>query len=373
MAQINHKRYPQTVAKSTPLKCRSDENGKIHFDIPDINALPTFKQLIDKQNNKQLPSYTKQQLSTQYGIHPDVINMTSITAKDYVFPKSSQSEDNGDLEKYTDIIFHEDDAFEDNYHNENNHNSNKNKSIHENTDYLYDDWGDIDADYDFAKHVRNNIRSDKDSNDIKMNKKNNGKSCNDAYNELLDIGFDNELLKKKWVRHHWRMIIWKLACIERSFAFKLSNLYFNYENVLEHLKYRYEWELNKANTSIVDKIYRGDFPAESYMILCVSHIIFANNENKMNKNRLFLSDGWYEIEAQFVDSEIEQLVDSGDIKLGDKLKICMAKKDGGRNCQPLEHTAVETSLYLSRNCVRKARWYDKLGYKSIIPNKFRFH
>ena len=61
----------------------------------------------------------------------------------------------------------------------------------------------------------------------------------------------------------------------------------------------------------------------------------------------------------------------GDIKIGDKLKICLARKEGGRACEPLENASIETSLQLGRNYVRKARWYERLGYHRINGNKFR--
>ena len=190
------------------------------------------------------------------------------------------------------------------------------------------------------------------------------------------IGFDvdrssdsnkihSDLLTAKWVQNHWKLIVWTLASTERAFAAKLAGSYCNFATVLLHLKYRYEWELNQSHLSVLNKIYRGDFPSSCFLVLAVSRIVYGNDSNRM-----WLTDGWYEMESTFLDSEIESLVQNGSIKVGDKLKICMARRDGP-NCEPFDNQSVEVSLKIGRNSVRKARWHQKLGFHKAIGNAFR--
>merc|ERR1712130_814902 len=163
-------------------------------------------------------------------------------------------------------------------------------------------------------------------------------------------------LKEEWIRNHWALIVWTLAARERTFAFALAGKYCTYSNVLRHLKYRYQIEIEKGHRSVLHKVFCGDLASSVFMILCVSQI-----QTTANRTRMWLTDNWYKIECGFLDSSIEALVASNRIKIGDKLKICMARKTGTQ-CNPLQAAAAECKLQIGRNSVRRALWHEKLGF-----------
>ena len=185
--------HQRTAPNTAPLKLRKGLNGRVRFDLPNFQSLPTLKDLIQSQNSGHLPSYTNKQLNDEFAIHPDIINMTSVTAKDYVFPEPlSQIFEETEEEKfkYHEITFNEDDAFQDNYNGLNdNYNSTKTTIKHD-IDTLYDDWGDMEADISFDSHIRNPVKSDNNTPPYQPAPNQNGKGWKDAHRELISLGCD---------------------------------------------------------------------------------------------------------------------------------------------------------------------------------------
>ena len=150
----NLQRYPKTVPKSAPSKCRTGRDGRIHFDFPDFNKLPTLKSITEQDcRTRELASFTKEILINKFQIHQDIIHMTPISAADYKFPFNDNQNQST---KITDFIFNEDDAFADNYNVEANEIISKPNN---DQDMLFDDWCDIDSNPAFDNQLRHNIKS----------------------------------------------------------------------------------------------------------------------------------------------------------------------------------------------------------------------
>jgi breast cancer 2 susceptibility protein len=88
---------------------------------------------------------------------------------------------------------------------------------------------------------------------------------------LIDEGANEKLLTMAWIANHYKWIVWKLCCMERSFPTYFSN-YLSLERVLSQLRYRYEREINRAHRSALKKILEKDESSTKYMILVVSAI-----------------------------------------------------------------------------------------------------
>lgn len=70
-----------------------------------------------------------------------------------------------------------------------------------------------------------------------------------------------------WFDNHFAQIVWKLACVERAFPGALANRWLTADRTLEQLCFRYETELNKARLPILRRIFEGDEPPSTSMIL----------------------------------------------------------------------------------------------------------
>ncbi len=177
--------------------------------------------------------------------------------------------------------------------------------------------------------------------------------------DMLAACMDRSFLSEKWIQNHYRLIVWKLASLERSFPLELGGRYLSYGRVLCQLKSRYLREYEKAERSILKKMLERDDAASRFMILCVcsteidgmviaqffrnafpfmiSVFIFFCCLCSDSGARLRLTDGWYTISAS-LDSHLCQLVREGKIFIGIKLRIFGASLSGAEEgVSPLEN------------------------------------
>jgi len=98
---------------------------------------------------------------------------------------------------------------------------------------------------------------------------------------LLRVGADAKLLTAEWVEHHYGMIVWKLASMERSMPDKCAGRCLTAERVFLQLKYRYEREINKAHRSAIAKIVEKDDVPHRFLVLCVASIRSYGTEGGM--------------------------------------------------------------------------------------------
>ena len=136
------------------------------------------------------------------------------------------------------------------------------------------------------------------------------------------------LATAKWVDNHWSQILWKIAGQIQAQP-SLYNVRWNWGEVIEQLKYRYEREIGSAQRPIVRRIQEHDSSAAVPMVLVVSAIrrpeYVESKEGKIAaKPFLELTDGWYRINAE-IDDCLVRSVNKGKIKVGRKLAVCGAK------------------------------------------------
>ncbi|CAI5497378.1 unnamed protein product [Closterium sp. Naga37s-1] len=106
--------------------------------------------------------------------------------------------------------------------------------------------------------------------------RNGGESASVGAKEFQDMliaaGAQPKFATLEWVTNHFRWVVWKLACQERSFPRRLAGRMLTVEKVLEQLKYRYEREVNEAKRSALKKVCERDAAAGSPMVLCISAV-----------------------------------------------------------------------------------------------------
>jgi hypothetical protein len=130
-----------------------------------------------------------------------------------------------------------------------------------------------------------------------------------AYEDLQGLTMvKRELVTFRWVQNHYRWIIWKSACLVRSFPKLLHS--FTPNEVLRQLLDRYVAEYDRCKRSALRKIIERDDVPTRPIILIVSRI-FSHTE-------IEISDGWYSMKAQ-LDTPLASLVKNGKLKEGVKI------------------------------------------------------
>ncbi|XP_057837345.2 protein BREAST CANCER SUSCEPTIBILITY 2 homolog B isoform X2 [Cryptomeria japonica] len=217
---------------------------------------------------------------------------------------------------------------------------------------------------------------------------------------LLELGADPRNATIEWVENHYKWIVWKLACIERSYARQAAGKFLTVQNVLEELKYRYEREVNRGHRSPLKKIVEGDAVAASTMVLCVSAIrvwphqehnepspikdsmeVLKESENHIsngiskpsgdNWGKIELTDGWYCLNAILDEPLCKQLLQRK-LFIGQKLRICGASLHGWVGpLSPLEASRT-VSLILHINGTYRAHWAERLSFCRGLPVPLAF-
>ncbi|CAG8520479.1 12342_t:CDS:10 [Ambispora leptoticha] len=199
----------------------------------------------------------------------------------------------------------------------------------------------------------------------------------EAKDELIQCGADPELIDETWVKNHYGWILWKIASMIRSFP-EIFQGWWCPTKVIEHLRYRYEKEINCAHRSALKLTIEKDGSPSWPMILCVSDIYEVVSStissqlppetitNSVVKNGLVLTDSWYKIRAS-IDPPLQRAINSKKLRIGCKIEICGAKLKGGEDAKPALEVDDSTHLILSANSTRLAMWDAKLGYSNKKP------
>ncbi|EAY04622.1 BRCA2 repeat family protein [Trichomonas vaginalis G3] len=185
------------------------------------------------------------------------------------------------------------------------------------------------------------------------------RGVNDIYVALLEKNVDPLLLKPSWVRNHYKWIVWKLKCLDLSYKEinqQNNEQILTFDNVLSEMLFRIQREIYEAKRSSLKLIHERDAPPNLFIILAVSKIL--------DDGLIELTDGWYSIQGA-LDINLNKLLKEGKINVGDKLRICNATLDGEDACDPLESKANSTRLMMRMNSVRRAKWYESLGFQKI--------
>ncbi|GAA5960527.1 hypothetical protein JCM3765_003665 [Sporobolomyces pararoseus] len=180
---------------------------------------------------------------------------------------------------------------------------------------------------------------------------------------------EEDLVTLPWVKNHWSLVVWKLACYVRTRP-DLLDKWWKFEMVMDQLRYRYEREINQAQRSAIKRIQERDSPASLPMILCVSQLLWDDPEDSIDDNDgatqvivgLELTDGWYRIRAN-IDKTLKSACERGKLIVGSKLAITGARLDKFRQegIEVLEALG-RSKLVITGNSTSLAPWNATLGF-----------
>ncbi|KAG0194791.1 Breast cancer 2, early onset [Apophysomyces sp. BC1034] len=196
-----------------------------------------------------------------------------------------------------------------------------------------------------------------------------GWGTHEAEKDMIEAGALPNLIPDTWVQNHYGWIVWKIACMIRSFPHQLQSRW-NRTEILDQLLYRYEREINLGHRSVLKRIVEQDDIPSKHMVLAIADIIKLNTSNTIsqadvsrstNKYQLLLTDGWYQILA-CTDVRMERAIASGKLKTGHKLSITGAQLIGDRTARSPLSTSNSMSISISANGCLPAEWDTKLGY-----------
>lgn len=177
--------------------------------------------------------------------------------------------------------------------------------------------------------------------------------------KLVEFGANPKLATDKWTSNHYRLIVWKICSLIRTFGDYYSQEMLCVNEVFRQLCYRYEREINLCQRSCLKKIVERDDVANKHMVLCISDI---------SGDGLEFTDGWYCLGAK-IDDGIKSLIGRGKLFVGQKIAICGARLASEGAIEILE--AEDARLVVNYNGICKARWHATLGYQKstafIVP------
>ncbi|KAI8378958.1 BRCA2, oligonucleotide/oligosaccharide-binding, domain 1-domain-containing protein [Blakeslea trispora] len=186
----------------------------------------------------------------------------------------------------------------------------------------------------------------------------------EAERDMIQKGCLPHRLSSEWIQNHYALIVWKLACLIRSYPDQLKDDWHK-QKVLDQLLYRYEREMNLGHRPVLKKILEQDDISVKHMILFISDIVeikSAMHYNTSSKYMLYLSDGWYQVPA-CIDVRMEHAIALKKLRIGHKLSICGAQIAGDKAAQsPLTIHNNSTFLLITVNSTLPAPWDAKLGY-----------
>lgn len=195
--------------------------------------------------------------------------------------------------------------------------------------------------------------------------------------DMVLAGAQPKWLSDEWMRNHYSLILWKLACYSQKLdMLKLSleqpnmmcEIAWNRDSVLHQILYRYEREFVCAHRSIIRQICEKDEAPSRGMILCVSKITSVV-DSKVAANvhsKLWLTDGWYSLPAA-IDSVLERAVQRGKIYVGLKLSVFGAQIQNYADATPPLEVPKAASLRIYSNSTFREKWSSKLGLVRARP------
>jgi len=200
-----------------------------------------------------------------------------------------------------------------------------------------------------------------------------GKSVRAMIAALVEAGADPAIADEVWVKHHYNMVVWKLASLERSFPNEFAGRALTWERVVAQLRYRYEREVIRGHKSPIWSVLAGDASPDSAMVLCLREL--AGSVAR-------LSDGWYDVACQ-LDPALTHFAAMGRLQVGGKVAIGGAVLEGNSasleghpldalrkvaNTSEAEDNTSEDepvkppTLSVHANGVRRVAWDTKLGF-----------
>lgn len=101
---------------------------------------------------------------------------------------------------------------------------------------------------------------------------NNTWGCKEAQQDMIKADTLDHRTTLQWVENHYGLIVWKKACLVRSWPERLS-IEWNSKTILDQLLYRYEREVNMGHRSVLKKILEADDIPAKHTILVITDIV----------------------------------------------------------------------------------------------------
>ncbi|RKP04649.1 BRCA2, oligonucleotide/oligosaccharide-binding, domain 1-domain-containing protein [Thamnocephalis sphaerospora] len=162
------------------------------------------------------------------------------------------------------------------------------------------------------------------------------------------VGADATRISHAWVENHFQHIVWKAACLYRSYP-ECSEVW-------------YEREINRRETPAIRMLLEGFELPLLPLVLCVVSV----NVPHTGQATVRLTDGWYTITAT-LDAALVTAYGRGRWRVGDKLAIGHVEllKSAGE-VQALQQEELLPVMALGANGVRRARIRPDGGTAPLI-------
>lgn len=155
--------------------------------------------------------------------------------------------------------------------------------------------------------------------------------------------------EEAWVSNHYTQIVWKLACLVRSYAACQSR--WSAAQVRSELSYRLRKEKISRHSSVIKAIIEQELKPCFYFIAVVS---------RAAPDAFFITDGWYEIKCA-IDAPLQRALAAGRIFVGQKLGICGAEVSTPRHKHLRDSSNLPAQCQCWRGCTRLASRFPATG------------
>lgn len=103
----------------------------------------------------------------------------------------------------------------------------------------------------------------------------------EAQRDMIDSNCVPSRLTPAWVQNHYSLIVWKIACLMRSYPNEFMDQW-QTKAILNQLLYRYEREVNLGQRPVLRKILEQDDNSVKHMVLVVADIIKTTGSSFYN-------------------------------------------------------------------------------------------
>ena len=103
----------------------------------------------------------------------------------------------------------------------------------------------------------------------------------EAQLSMVESNCVSSRLTAAWVQNHYALVVWKIACLIRSYPDQFKDQW-QTKSILNQLLYRYEREVNMGQRPVLRKILEQDDNSVKHMILVITDIIETKNSSFYN-------------------------------------------------------------------------------------------
>ena len=189
----------------------------------------------------------------------------------------------------------------------------------------------------------------------------------EIHRKLMADGLDETYASKEWVRHHYQLVIWKLARAELAGWPLTAGAFLKVGILMDQLHRKYRKQFVFLQEPYLRAVKENLEPSWQCMVLMVSSTyghLDSSKEKIGSINIVELTDGWDFVQAH-CDPALENLIKSNQIHIGQKLRITGAifQKSTSNDSS----TKSSSFLKLCINGTYRAPQNSKLGRQVKYP------